>query len=95
VVWLKNHGIRIEERFPSGAVRVRFVRPDGVVSIQEAAGILETYALKVYRLVRRRQMKTVKCQGKIMVPLSEVKRLRREDGWRDDWRVVQKAARGG
>jgi len=92
VAWLGNHGLKIRRLYHRGEI-LRFVPQDGSVMVDEAAAALKTYKVRVYRLIARGQVKAVKLDGKAMIPVTELWRLRRDQSWRDDFRRLE-AARG-
>jgi hypothetical protein len=77
VKWLKNHGAMIYSRLRgTGARNSRFVRPNGFVSILEAAEMLGTYDMKLYRYIRQRLIRSELRRGVRMIRLAEVRRVR-------------------
>jgi len=76
VTWLKNHGVRVAY----AGEPVRFVGPDGELTLRESALALGTYRLLLHRMVAKRRLAARKVAGVLRVPMTEVLRLRR--AWR-------------
>ncbi len=76
--WLKNNGVTLEYEGGDGLKGTRFVRPNGAVSVHEAAMILGTYDVHLYRLKRAGKLKMERHRGRLNVRVSELLRLKRE-----------------
>jgi hypothetical protein len=79
VQWLKNHGVRVVTEGPEGRTE-RFVPADGMVLLSHAAVALGTYPVKIRRLIERKRLKAERdpFSGALVVPVSELRRLRRD-----------------
>jgi len=95
IVWLKNHGVRVEQTTGRGMRSLRFVRPDGLLTVPEAVAALGTYEVRLRRMIARKQLRSLKLGGRMMVRLSELRRLRADQSWRQDWRTVNVANERG
>jgi hypothetical protein len=75
-VFLKNNGVRVTY---SGVhvQRVRFERPNGTLTVGEAALALGTYPMLIHRLLTLGRAKARPVQGRRMIGVSECHRLRR------------------
>jgi len=76
--WLANNGVMLEYEGHSGIRARHFVPPNGLVSIAEAAKILNTNEVQLHRLRRAKKLKTAKRRGRAAVAVSELLRLKRE-----------------
>jgi len=75
VRWSRTGGAVLAHRGPQGE-RFTVFRPAGsTLGVIEAARILGTYDLKLYRWRRAGRLKMVRRAGHWRVPLSEVRRL--------------------
>lgn len=73
---LKNHGVVVSYRRQDGTVARRFERPDGKLSFLEAARLLRTTAMRLYRAKERGQLTTMRQRGVVWIPLPELRRVR-------------------
>lgn len=85
VRFLDNHGVRVTRTDAHGKAE-RFEPFHGTVSVAEAAVALDTTTVKMYRLLERKEVKSRTIQGVIRVPVSELRRLRREPAALEDGR---------
>ena len=75
VRWLKNHGVTVK----LGSGVMRYVPPDGALTVGEARQLLGCGQMRLYRL--REQGKIKFLPGAVArVPLSELRRLQRTEG---------------
>jgi len=74
---LRNYGANVTHRSTRG-VRRRFERPNGFLSIQEAAMLLGTYNNMIRRMVRSGRLEAVKRPGSRRIVLASVRLLLRE-----------------
>jgi len=87
VTWLQNHGLEVVYRGEPN----RFVGPDGDLLVSEAARALGTYPVLLRRMIKHRRLEARKVAGTLVVPMSEVLRLRRT--WKATGRVTGRLAR--
>ena len=75
-VFLKNHGVRVTYA-GKHMIRARFERPNGRLTVGEAAMALGTYPMLMERLLRLGRATAKKVAGRRMILVSECHRLRR------------------
>jgi excisionase family DNA binding protein len=73
VTWLQNHGLEVAYR----GEPVRFVGPDGDLSVSEAAKALGTYPVLLRRMITHRRLEAKRVGGVLRIPMTEVLSLRR------------------
>lgn len=76
--WPKNNGLILHYEDGMGTKAQRFEPPNGLVKIADAAYILGVADVFLYRRHRRKALEAVTRKGQLMVPVSEILRLRRE-----------------
>ncbi len=76
---MRNHGIRLVYRLPSG-LRLRWVAPNGWVTLHEAAAALGTYPRLLERMVDAGRLGTARREGRRVLSGATVRALRR--AWR-------------
>ena len=93
VQWLKNHGVRVVTQGPRGRLE-RFEPPDGAVTVAEAAAALGTYQVKIRRLIERKRLKSNRdaTTGSLVVPVRELRKLRRNRADLGDQRKRERAS---
>ncbi len=74
---LANYGATVVHRSSRGARR-RFERPNGFLSVQETALVLDTYPNMVRRMCRAGRLTAVKRPGSRRIVLASVRQLMRE-----------------
>lgn len=79
VRWLKNSGAEVVSQRKGSERRVRRCEgPGGSLTIPEAAKLLGTNEMKLYRLLRHEVLAALPGSGKTRLALSELRRARRE-----------------
>ena len=67
-----------------GNSKIIKVNTDDLLSVQEAATQLKRPRLTLYRWIQKGQLLAIRLGGILFVPVSEVERLRAENGHRQD-----------
>lgn len=76
--FLGNNGLSLEYGNERGIRARHYVPPDGLVTVAEAAQILDTNEVQLHRLRRAKMIRTRFRHGRTHIPVSELLRLRRE-----------------
>jgi hypothetical protein len=72
--WLKNHGVSLRYAGNGSTARLKFVPPDGALTVGEVAKLLNVYPLQVYRLVNRGVLTFKDRSGVATVPLKQIRK---------------------
>lgn len=86
--WLENNGAHLIRVHRRNGRLLRFEPPDGHLTINETAVVLKTNDSKLRRLARSGLLKIVQVHGRPMIPLTEVRRLTKDQEQLRDRRKV-------
>jgi hypothetical protein len=88
-VFLKNNGVRVTYA-GKHMIRSRFERPNGRLTVGEAAMALGTYPMLLERMLNAERLKARKISGRRMISVIDCHRLRR--AWRGKTPTTRTAA---